>query len=249
MSDFSIRDTAAATIVRAEERFHSNFGWLDSRHSFKFGRHYHPAHGGHGLLIVSNDNKVAPGGGFGTHGHRDMEIVTWVLSGELEHRDSEGNYGVLHPGLAQRMSAGTGIEHSEMNASAVEPVHLVQMWVPPDRAGYAPSYAQRDVKDDLAAGGLVPVVSGRGHGGAVSINQPGAALWVGRLRSGEHVALPHARFVHVFVARGSASLGGDLKGQVLSEGGACRLTEAGPLSLQANEVTEILVWESDAAAS
>ena len=114
---------------------------------FNFGPHYSPAHEGHGLLLVNNDDIVAPGQGFGTHGHRDMEIVTWVLSGRLEHRDSEGNHGVLYPGLAQRMSAGRGIRHSEMNASPDEPVHFVQMWVLPDTAGIQPGYEQRDLND------------------------------------------------------------------------------------------------------
>ena len=122
-------------VQRASDRFHTDIDWLDSKHSFNFGSHYREGDGGHGLLLVNNDDRVAAGGGFGTHGHRDMEIVTWVLSGTLEHHDSEGNKGVLYPGLAQRMSAGRGIRHSEMNASDTEPVHFVQMWVLPDTSG------------------------------------------------------------------------------------------------------------------
>ena len=125
------------TVQRAADRFLTDIDWLDSKHSFNFGGHYREGDGGHGLLLVNNDDTVAPGGGFGTHGHRDMEIVTWVLSGKLEHHDSEGNHGVLYPGLAQRMSAGSGIRHSEMNASDTEPVHFVQMWVLPDTSGVA----------------------------------------------------------------------------------------------------------------
>lgn len=227
-------------IHRANERFHTNLGWLDSRHSFSFGHHHDPTNTGHGLLIVSNDDRVEAGQGFGTHGHRDMEIVTWVLSGALEHRDSQGNHGVLHPGLAQRMSAGTGIQHSEMNASATEPVHFVQMWVVPDQAGYAPGYEQRDVNLDLASGELVPVVSGRGHEGAVSLNQPDAVMWVARLDAEANIQLPDAPFVHVFVARGSAVLGDEH----LAEGDACRLTDAGTLALRASDASEIIVWES-----
>ena len=109
------------TVQRATDRFLTDIDWLDSKHSFNFGAHYREGDGGHGLLLVNNDDTVAPGGGFGTHGHRDMEIVTWVLSGKLEHHDSEGNHGVLYPGLAQRMSAGSGIRHSEKNASDTEP--------------------------------------------------------------------------------------------------------------------------------
>ena len=120
--------TATVDVRRAAERFPTDLGWLDSKHSFSFGGHFDPDNVGHGLLIVSNDDVVAAGGGFGTHPHRDMEIVTWVLDGELEHRDSAGNEGVLYPGLAQRMSAGRGIFHSEMNHSQTEPVHFVQMW-------------------------------------------------------------------------------------------------------------------------
>ena len=128
----------------------TDIDWLDSKHSFNFGGHYRDGESGHGLLLVNNDDTVAPGGGFGTHAHRDMEIVTWVLSGKLEHRDSEGNDGVLYPGLAQRMSAGRGIRHSEMNASDSEPVHFVQMWVLPDTAGVDPGYEQRDINDAFA---------------------------------------------------------------------------------------------------
>src|SRR4051795_140881 len=149
----------------ADSRFHTDIGWLDSWHSFSFGEHYDPRNTAHGLLIVSNDDRVAPAGGFGTHGHRDMEIVTWVLDGELEHRDSIGTVGVIYPGLAQRMSAGSGITHSEVNASRTADVHLVQMWVLPDTSGIEPGYEQLDVNDALARGGLVPVASGEGHDG------------------------------------------------------------------------------------
>lgn len=231
-------------VRRAAERFHTDIGWLDSRHSFSFGSHHDPTNTKHGLLIVSNDDKVAPGGGFGTHGHRDMEIVTWVLTGALEHRDSAGNHGVLRPGIAQRMSAGTGIQHSEMNASSTEPVHFVQMWVVPSVEGIAPGYEQRDVSADLDAGGLVPIASGQGHEGAISIHQPGAVMWVARLDANESVELPDAPFVHVYIARGSA----DLDGNQLAEGDASRLTDAGTLALTATEPSEIIVWESTTEA-
>jgi redox-sensitive bicupin YhaK (pirin superfamily) len=228
-------------IRRADTRFHTDIGWLDSRHSFSFGGHYDPDNTGHGLLIVSNDDRVSPGGGFGTHAHRDMEIVTWVLDGELEHRDSTGTFGVIYPGLAQRMSAGHGIRHSEMNHSTELPVHFVQMWVVPDTDGIDPGYEQLDVNDRLAGGGLVPVASGRGHEGAVTIHQRGAVMWVGRLSAGEVVELPDAPFVHVFAARGSVRLGDT----ALAEGDAARLTDAGPLTLAADGDAEVIVWESD----
>ena len=228
-------------IRRADSRFHTDVGWLDSWHSFSFGGHYDPDNTGHGLLIVSNDDRVAAGGGFGTHAHRDMEIVTWVLDGELEHRDSTGTFGVIYPGLAQRMSAGSGIRHSEMNHSSERPVHFVQMWVVPDTDGIDPGYEQLDVNDALAQGGLVPVASGRGHAGAVTIHQRGAVMWVGRLTDGEAVALPDAPFVHVFAARGSVRVG-DV---TLAEGDAVRLTDAGPTVLTADGDAEVIVWESD----
>lgn len=238
--------TATVDIRRADRRARTELGWLDGRHSFSFGSHYDPTNLGHGLLIVSNDDRVAPGGGFGTHPHRDMEIVTWVLDGRLEHRDSEGNVGLLYPGLAQRMSAGTGIQHSEMNASRSVPVHLVQMWVVPAEAGIAPSYEQLDVNERLDAGGLVPVASGRGHDGAITIHQPGAVMWVGRLSDAETVTLPDAPFVHLFVARGSVVLGDD----TLTEGDAARFTRAGAVDVTATaDGAEIIVWESDAVAS
>lgn len=235
--------STALAVRRAEERFHTELGWLDSWHSFSFGHHYDPAETGHGLLIVSNDDTVAAGGGFGTHGHRDMEIVTWVLDGELEHRDSAGNHGVLRPGIVQRMSAGTGIRHSEMNHSRTDPVHFVQMWVVPDTEGVEPGYEQRDVDELLAGGDLVPVASGRQHPGAISIQQAGAALWIGRPPAGRSLELPDAPFVHLFVARGAI----EVDGRHLGAGDSLRATGAGPIPVTATEASELLVWESDAS--
>ena len=131
---------ATIDIRRADERFTTKLDWLDSKHSFSFGPHFDPANTHHGLLLVNNDDVVKGGAGFGTHPHRDMEIVTWVLSGELEHHDSAGNHGVIYPGLAQRMSAGTGIDHSEHNHNADLDVHFLQMWGRPDAEGVTPGY-------------------------------------------------------------------------------------------------------------
>jgi quercetin 2,3-dioxygenase len=223
----------------AASRFATNIGWLDSKHSFSFGSHYDPANTGHGLLLVNNDDKVSAGSGFQTHPHQDMEIVTWVLSGELEHKDSEGNHGLLYPGLAQRMSAGTGIWHSEMNNSGSTDVHFVQMWVPPDTERVNPSYQQLDINGELAKGGLVPVVSGKGHDTAISIRQQGAVLWAGRLRADETVAMPDDRHVHLFVATGMA----ELDERLLLTGDAARLTGSGPRQLTAGpEGAEVLIW-------
>ncbi len=227
-------------VQRAAERFHTDAGWLDSRHSFSFGNHYSASNVGHGLLIVSNDDRVAAGAGFGMHPHRDMEIVTWVLSGELEHRDSEGNHGVLYPGLAQRMSAGTGIRHSEMNPSPDLGVHFVQMWVPPHENGIRPGYEQLDVNAALASGGLVPVASGRGLDAAITIHQRDATMFVARLAAQSTIDLPDEPHVHVFVALGSAELE---DGGTMATGDAIRLTSAGARRMVAGtDGAELIVW-------
>jgi quercetin 2,3-dioxygenase len=228
-------------VRRAADRFHTKIDWLDSWHSFSFGGFHDPANTHHGLLLVNNDDVVRAGGGFGEHPHADMEIVTWVLDGALEHRDSLGTHGVITPGLAQRMSAGRGIRHSEMNASGTDDVHLVQMWVLPDTKGIDPSYEQHDL-GDVAGEGLVAVASGRGHDGAVSIHQREAVLWVARLHAGDHVTVPDAAHVHVFVARGDAALAGS---GAMATGDAARLTGAGALELTAGtDGCEVLVWET-----
>jgi redox-sensitive bicupin YhaK (pirin superfamily) len=232
--------TDSIDIRRADTRPHTQIGWLDSWHCFSFGNHYDPTNTHHGLLLVSNDDTVEAGSGFTTHSHQDMEIVTWVLAGRLLHKDSGGNEGELYPGLAQRMSAGTGISHSEMNASSTEAVHFIQMWVPPDTNGIQPSYEQRDVNDELDKGGLQPVASGQGHPGAISIHQGDAVLWVGRLAPDEVVSSPDAPHTHIFVARGQIHL--DAAGD-LDEGDAARLTNAGPLLMKAGPAgVEVLIW-------
>ena len=235
--------TDTVEIRRADTRPRSRMSWLDSRHSFSFGPHYDPRNVGHGLLLVSNDDRVRAGSGFSTHPHQDMEIVTWVLAGRLEHKDSEGNAGELYPGLAQRMSAGTGIWHSEMNPSGDEDVHFVQMWVAPDTEAVSPGYEQMDINAELARGGLHPIASGQGHDAAISIRQKGAVLWGGRLRPHEVVEVPDGRHVHLFVAVGGA----DLEEQDrLFEGDAARLTGGGARRLAAGpEGAEVLVWVTE----
>lgn len=234
---------ATIDVRRAADRFHTRLPWLDSRHCFSFSRHYDPRNTHHGLLLVSNDDVVSAGTGFSTHPHQDMEIVTWVLDGELEHKDSTGHRGVIYPGLAQRMSAGTGIWHSEMNPSGGEDVHFVQMWVRPDTERVDPGYEQLDISSELAGGGLVPIASGRGHESAISIRQRAAVLWGGRLAAGESVQVPDALHVHLFVARGGVTLEG---AGALSEGDAVRLTAAGgDLVLVAGaDGAEVLIWET-----
>lgn len=243
MNGIGIQSTKV-DIRRAQERFHTQISWLDSWHSFSFSNHYDPANTHHGLLLVSNDDTVKAGTGFCTHPHEDMEIVTWVLEGELEHKDSEGNKGILYPGLAQRMSAGTGIRHSEMNPRADQDVHFIQMWVVPDTRRITPGYQQLDVNGQLAKGGLVPVASGKGHNSAISIYQKGAVLWAGRLQPGETVTVPDNAYVHLYVAKGSVQL--EQAGR-LNEGDAVRLTAAGARTLTADGTTgaEVLIWESE----
>ena len=231
-------------VRRANERMHTKIDWLDSWHSFSFGEQYDPRNTHHGLLLVSNDDVIAPGGGFGTHPHRDMEIVTWVLDGALEHRDSEGNHGIIEPGLAQRMSAGTGIRHSEVNASTTAPVRLLQMWVPPDTASIPPGYEQRDVSAQLRGDALYPLASGREDDAGVRIHQRDATLWVARLDVNARVDIPDAPYVHVFVATGDATV--DDSG-TLHAGDAVRLTDAGKKTLAAGaRGAEVAIWEMHA---
>ncbi|MFF1818683.1 pirin family protein [Kribbella sp. NPDC058245] len=228
-------------IRRAAERFVTSEDWLESRHSFSFGQYYDPANVGFGFLVAHNDDVVAPGTGFDTHPHQDLEIVTWVLRGALAHRDSLGRSGVVHPGLVQRMTAGSGIQHSEWNDTA-DPVHYVQMWVRPDQFDLTPSYAQAAV--DLNTGELIPVTSGlpkHASGTAIPLHQQSAGLSVARLAGSQSVVLPEAPYLHVFVADGSADLEG--MGQ-LGTADAARLTDSGQRRLTAGPGgAEVLVWE------
>ncbi|MFI5691265.1 pirin family protein [Kribbella sp. NPDC051586] len=228
-------------ILRAGERFRTASGWLDSRHSFSFGEHYDPANVGFGFLVAHNDETVAPGTGFGAHPHQDLEIVTWVLRGALAHRDSEGNSGLVYPGLAQRMSAGSGIRHSEWNDGA-EPVHYIQMWVRPERFDLPPSYEQTEL--DLSTGELIPVASGLARHAAstaIHLNQPAAGMSVARLAPGRTIELPAARYVHLFVATGTATLEG--AGE-LATADAVRLTDSdGDRVTAGPDGAELLVWE------
>ena len=215
--------------------------WLEGRHCFSFGGLYDPNNTHHGLLLVSNDDIIRARTGFDTHPHRDMEIVTWVLEGELEHKDTLGNVDVIYPGLAQRMSAGRGIWHSEKNPSRDKDVRLVQMWVLPDSESIDPSYEQLDIGPELDKGGLVPIASGRDHHAAITIRQNGAVLWVARIRPGASVNVPDAAYAHIYLARGAATLQGEGD---LREGDAARLTAAGtPTLVGGPDGAEILIWD------
>jgi quercetin 2,3-dioxygenase len=245
--------TPTVDVRRAEDRYQSQFGWLDSKHSFSFGHHFNKTNTHHGLLLVNNDDIVDPGTGFDTHPHQDMEIVTWVLEGSLVHQDSTGHNGVIYPGLAQRMSAGRGILHSEKNDSwklagdvHKDPVHFVQMWVVPDENNITPGYEQREIDHELLAGGLVPVASGMDkHDGAsaIRIKNKHAALYAARLQPGQSIELPEAPYLHLFVPRGSVTLEG---AGALATGDAVRFTATGGQKVTATEPAEILVWEMHA---
>ncbi|WP_214323188.1 pirin family protein [Nonomuraea sediminis] len=248
--------TTAPTIDirRRDERFTTRLPWLDSSHSFSFGHHHDPANTHHGVLLVNNDDVVSPGTGFETHPHRDMEIVTWVLQGSLVHQDSTGHNGVIYPGLAQRMSAGTGILHSEKNDSwrlqggnqHIDPVHFIQMWVVPDEPNITPGYEQLEIGDELLRGGLVVVASGmdqHADNAAIRIKNKYAALHAARLNPGDSVELPDAPFLHLFVPRGEVVLEG---AGALNEGDAVRFTSTGGNKVTATTPAEILVWEMHA---
>ena len=241
-------------VRRSDDRSETRLPWLQGRHSFWIGgQPYDPDNTHHGLLLVHNEDTIQPGTGFDTHPHRDMEIVTLVLRGALVHQDSVGNSGLIYPGLAQRMSAGTGIQHSEKNDSwrlggepHTNPVHLIQMWIVPDEAGVTPGYEQLEIDDELLSGGLVTVASGMAkHDGsaAIRIRNRHAAMYAARLVPGQPVQLPEAPFLHLFVTRGSVELE---DAGALSAGDAVRLTASGGQRISATEPAEILLWEMHA---
>jgi quercetin 2,3-dioxygenase len=241
-------------IHRGGDRLKTRVSWLDSKHSFSFGANYDPENTHHGLLLVNNDDVVAPGAGFETHPHRDMEIVTWVLDGSLVHQDSLGHSGVVYPGLAQRMSAGSGILHSEKNdtsslrasETAIAPAHFVQMWVVPDEGGLTPGYQQLEIDDELRSGDLVTVASGMAahrNSTAITINSKHSALHVARMTGERAVTVPSAPFVHVFVAAGTIDMEGAGR---LDAGDAVRLTNTGGQRIESDGPAEVLIWEMHA---
>jgi len=225
---------------RADERGRANFGWLDSRHSFSFGQYHDPAHMGFGPLRVINEDRVAPGGGFPTHGHADMEILSYVLDGALEHRDSIGSGAVIRPGELQRMSAGTGIRHSEFNHSRQEPVHFLQIWILPDRAGLKPGYEQKPFPLADEPGRLHLIAARDGRDGAVTLHQD-VDLHAGRLRAGD--ALTHRlaadRIAWLQVARGAV----ELAGTELRAGDGAAISRTGEIGISVPDGAEILLFD------
>ena len=227
-------------IRKSEERGVANFGWLDSRHSFSFGHYYDPKHVGFGPLLVINEDKVAPGQGFGTHGHRDMEIISYVLSGALEHKDSMGNGSVLRYGDVQRMTAGTGVRHSEFNHSAREGVHFLQIWIQPERAGIEPGYEEKHFTPDSKRGQLRLIAAPDGRDGAVKVHQD-AWLYAALLDGGPQLVHPLApgRQAYVHVIRGSLTV----NGTALQGGDAAKLTGEAAVTLAAAQDAEVLLFD------
>ena len=224
----------------AADRGRTEWGWLDSHHTFSFGEYYDPSHEGFRSLRVINDDRVEPGAGFGTHGHRDIEILSYVLEGALAHKDSSGGGGVIRPGEIQFMRAGTGVTHSEYNASKTDPVHFLQIWVVPDRRGLKPAYGQRSFDREQARRGLVLLGSRDGREGSLQVQQD-VDLWVTLLEAGDErqLALRPGRHAWVQVARGSASV----NGKPLAEGDGAALSGESAVSLAGQGPGEVLVFD------
>ncbi len=227
-------------IRKSQERGHTRLDWLDSRHTFSFDQYYDPAQMGFSSLRVLNQDRVAPGAGFPTHPHRNMEIISYVLVGALEHKDSLGNGSVIRPGEVQRMSAGAGVTHSEHNPSATEPAHFLQIWILPNRTGIAPSYEQKNFPQIQQTGCLCLVASPDARAGSLTIHQD-AFLYVARLQEGQsvkHVLAPD-RKAYVHLARGRAQL----NRQPLSAGDGARISEEKEINLTAHAAAEVFLFD------
>jgi redox-sensitive bicupin YhaK (pirin superfamily) len=227
-------------IRKSEERGLANHGWLNSRHSFSFGHYYDPKHVGFGPLIVINEDKVAPGQGFGTHPHRDMEIISYVLDGALEHKDSMGNGSVLHYGDVQRMSAGTGVRHSEYNHSRTDGVHFLQIWIQPNVTGIPPSYEEKNFKPESKLGQLRLVASGDGRDGSVLIHQD-ASIYASILTGSDSLKheLAAKRLAYVHVIRGEVTV----NGVALKGGDALKISDESVVTLDQANSAEVLLFD------
>ncbi|QYG06760.1 pirin family protein [Janthinobacterium sp. PAMC25594] len=227
-------------IRHSEERGAANHGWLNSHHSFSFGSYHDPLHMGFGPLLVINEDRVTPGQGFGTHGHRDMEIISYVLDGALEHKDSMGTGSVLHYGDVQRMSAGSGVRHSEFNHSNTEGLHFLQIWIQPNVTGIAPSYEEKHFTPESKRGKLRLIASSDGRQGSVLIHQD-AAIYASILQEGEQAehALDEGRIAYVHLIRGSLVV----NGTPLKAGDALKLTQEAAVTLTQAEDAEVLVFD------
>jgi hypothetical protein len=227
-------------IRRSAERGHAQHGWLDSFHSFSFADYHDPAHMGFGPLRVINEDRVQPGQGFGTHGHRDMEIISYVLEGGLAHRDSMGNGSVLRPGDVQRMSAGTGVRHSEFNASDREPVHFLQIWIEPSVRGVAPGYEEKHFDASAKRGKLRLIASPDGREGSVSIQQD-ANVYAALVDGAERVEFAQraGRRTYVHVVRGALAV----DGQALVAGDAAKIVGESRIVLDGGRDAEVLLFD------
>jgi redox-sensitive bicupin YhaK (pirin superfamily) len=227
-------------IRKSEERGRAHHGWLQSQHSFSFADYYDPRHQGFGPLRVINEDRVAPGAGFGTHGHRDMEIISYVLDGALEHKDSMGTGSVLHYGDVQRMSAGNGVRHSEFNGSKTDPVHFLQIWIQPNQQGIAPSYEEKHFAAEEKLGRLRLIASGDGREGSVLIHQD-ASLYAAILDGGDELTHPLAagRLAYVHVIRGQV----EVNGVALTGGDALKLGDEERVSFARAEAAELLLFD------
>ena len=227
-------------IRRSQERGHAQHGWLDSFHSFSFAEYQDPAHMGFGALRVINEDRVQPGKGFGTHGHHDMEIISYVLEGGLAHQDSMGNGSVIRRGDVQRMSAGTGVRHSEYNASEQEPVHFLQIWIEPSARGVVPSYEERKFDDASKRGRLRLIASSDGRDGSVTIHQD-ASLYAALIDGAEAFDFRPAagRKVYVHVIKGEV----EVNGQPLSGGDAIKLSNERRVRVERGRGAEILLFD------
>jgi redox-sensitive bicupin YhaK (pirin superfamily) len=233
------REGIMITIRAASERGHTDIGWLDSKHTFSFGDYYDPEHVGFRALRVINDDRVAAGQGFGTHPHRDMEIVSYVLEGELAHGDTMGTKSIIKPGEVQRMSAGTGVLHSEFNASKDQPVHFLQIWLLPSSRGIQPSYEQKTIDPASVRGKLRLIASPQGGDGAITVHQD-ARIYAGRFGAGEKdsLTLPAGRHAWVHVARGKVTV----NGKTLGEGDGAALTDERAVEIGGGD-GEVLVFD------
>lgn len=240
MGSTASRGGVTTQVRRADERGRTDWGWLDSRHTFSFGDYFDPAHMGFRTLRVINDDRVAPGAGFGTHGHSDMEILSYVLEGGLAHRDSMGTGSVIRPGEIQMMRAGTGVTHNEYNASKTEPVHFLQIWIVPDRRSLAPAYAQKPIDREAARRGLVRLASRDGREDSPRISQD-VDLWLALLEDGERreLELATGRHAWVHVARGSV----ELDAETLAEGDGAAVSGAAAVRLAGKGPAEVLVFD------
>lgn len=228
------------TLRPAQQRGHANHGWLDSHHTFSFGSYYDPKEMGFSILRVINEDQVSPGMGFDTHSHQDMEIVSYVLSGALEHKDSLGNGSVIVPGDVQRMSAGSGITHSEFNHSSSEPVHFLQIWLQPNQFGVSPGYEQKNFPAELRHGKMTLLVSPDGREGSLSSHQDGF-LYSALLSANESIShsLDAHRKVYIHVARGKA----DVDGCQIKSGDGLKIQLKNTLNIRAITDAEILLFD------